>query len=574
MGREKFIFLNLHERQSMTDTQSWLQNRSAAVLCMALLLIAVLAWQPTITVAAQAGFESAVVLSASKILPPELLSGPNHRVQDKVTNDGFLNIYVVDSKFGSFRAVSTPLLRKRIQEINAMGTMEKLKGTKEFADSLKASGLTTFSAAKNMVLSPVKTATEVVTGVGLVFRRAGDSLFGAKRSDAEDSRFKTLIGFSNYKREYAYELGVDVYSRNEALQDRLNDVSWTAFAGGLTVSAAMAAVPGGAGIAMTAISSTRLATAIFKNTPPQDLRRINTEKLTAMGVDPSTTELFISQSIFSPREQTVLVSGLDEMKGVADRERFVQLAALTNNADMAFFRQRQAEMYAGYHKGVAPLVQFVSVGQLAAARTKSGALVFNVPVDYMIWTESLAQLAANTDNLAKQLPGLTEKQLWVTGMLSRRARAEMQRMNWKIYEGAEALVVAQDKPYPTYTKENPQTPAATVKLKSRSVALGAGVSWGDGTIAFQGKEYPITLSGLSLLDLGVSSVSATGKVYSMNKLSDLSGNYIASQATFAVAGGSGELTMINDKGVVITLASEQSGTQLTAGPAGMSIKLK
>ena len=99
------------------------------------------------------------------------------------------------------------------------------------------------------------------------------------------------------------------------------------------------------------------------------------------------------------------------------------------------------------------------------------------------------------------------------------------------------------------------------------------MSWGDGTIAFQGKEYPITLSGLSLLDLGVSSVSATGKVYSMNKLSDLSGNYIASQATFAVAGGSGELTMINDKGVVITLASEQSGTQLTAGPAGMSIKL-
>jgi len=69
-------------------------------------------------------------------------------------------------------------------------------------------------------------------------------------------------------------------------------------------------------------------------------------------------------------------------------------------------------------------------------------------------------------------------------------------------------------------------------------------------------------------------VSATGKVYSLNKLSDLSGNYIASQATFAVAGGSGELTMINDKGVVITLASEQSGTQLTAGPAGMSIKLK
>jgi hypothetical protein len=523
---------------------------------------------------AQQRYETPPVLSASKILPPELVSGPNHRVQEKVANDGFLNTYNVDSKFGTFTAVSTPLLRKRIQEINAMVAMEKLKGTKEFADSLKASGLSTLSAAKNMVFSPVKTTTEVVSGVGLVFRRAGDSVFGAKRSDAEDSRFKTLIGFSNYKRDYAHELGVDVYSRNEVLQDRLNDVAWTAFAGGLTVSAAMAAVPGGAGIAMTAIGTTRLTTAIFKNTPPQDLRRMNAQKLTAMAVEPSTADMFISDSVFTPREQTVLVSALDEMTGVTDRERFVQLAALTHNPDMAFFRQRQAEMYAGYHKSVAPIVQFVSVGQLAAARAKNGALVFNVPVDYMAWTEPLGQLVANTDLVVNQLPGLTEKQLWVTGTLSPRTRAEMQRMNWKIYDRSEALVVAQDKPYPTYQKENPQAPSGTLRLKSRSVALGAGVSWGDGTLAFQGKEYPVSISGLGLMDLGVSSVSATGKVYDLKKLADFSGNYVATQVTFAVAGGSGELNMINDKGTVITLVSEQSGTQLTAGPAGMTLKLK
>jgi hypothetical protein len=523
---------------------------------------------------AQKPYETPPVLSASKTLPPELLSGPNHRVQEKVTNDGFQNTYKIDSKFGTFTAVSTPLLRKRIQEVNAMAVMEKLKGTKEFADSLKASGLSTLSAAKNMVFSPVKTTTEVVSGVGLVFRRAGDSLFGAKRSDSEDSRFKTLIGFSNYKRDYAHELGVDVYSRNEVLQDRLNDVAWTAFAGGLTVSAAMSAVPGGAGIAMTAIGTTRLTTSIFKNTPPQDLRRMNAQKLTAMEVEPSTTDMFISDSVFSPREQTVLVSALDEMKGVADRERFVQLAALTNNADMAFFRQRQAEMYAGYHKSVAPIVQFVSVGQLAAARSQNGALVFNIPVDYMAWTESLGQLAATTDLIANQLPGLTEKQLWVTGALSPRTRAEMQRLNWKIYERSEALVVAQDKPYSTYQKENPQAPSGTLRLKSRSVALGAGVSWGDGTLAFQGKEYPVSISGLSLMDLGVSSVSAIGKIYNLNSIADFSGNYIATQATFAVRGGEGELSMVNSKGAVITLMSEQSGTQLAAGPAGMTLKIK
>jgi hypothetical protein len=251
----------------------------------------------------------------------------------------------------------------------------------------------------------------------------------------------------------------------------------------------------------------------------------------------------------------------------------VQLAALTNNADMALFRQRQAEMYAGYHKAVSPLSQFVSVGQVPGVRAANGALVFNFPIDYLVWTDSLARLVANTDMLANQLPGVTRKELWLTGNLSPRARNEMRSIGWTTYENAEALLVAQDKPTPSYRKEG-QTPDATVKLKSRSIALGAGVNWGEGVLSYQGKDYPITISGLSLLDLGVSDVSATGRVYFLKQPSDFSGNYFATQATFAVAGGGGELVMANGNGVFIALQSEQSGTQLTLGASGVSLKFK
>jgi len=561
------------KRENMKNTtlNRWLELHKAIFAAVNLSFIFALALPPPVP--AQQRYEPAAVLSASKILPPELLSGPNHRVQERVTNDGIVNIYKVDSKFGTFNAVSTAMLRIRVQEINAMDRMDKLKGTKEYGDSLKASGLDTLVAAKNMIFQPVKTTTEVVSGVGLMFRRAGDSLFGAKRSDAEDSRFKSLIGFSNYKRDYAHQLGVDVYSRNQVLQDRLNEIAWTGFAGGMTVSVAMAAVPGGAGIAMTAIGTTRLTTAIFQTTPPQDLRRMNTEKLKAMGIDEHTTDTFISDSVFSPREQTMLVSALDEMKGVAERDRLVQLAALTDKDDVAYFRQRQMEMYAGYHRAVSPIERFVGVGPVPAARTVKGVLVFNIPVDYVVWTEDVARVVTTADNLANQLPGISEKQLWVTGTLSPRARAEMRRLNWKVYERNEALIVATDKP-PSYQKEDPRTPAATLRLRSRSIALGAGVSWGEGTLNFQGKDYPFSVSELSLLDLGASAVTGTGKVYNLNNLADFSGNYAATQATFAVAGGTGELTMTNSKGVVISLSSQESGTQLTAGPAGITLKLK
>ena len=96
---------------------------------------------------------------------------------------------------------------------------------------------------------------------------------------------------------------------------------------------------------------------------------MNAEKLKAMGIDEHTVDTFISDSEFSPREQTILVSALDEMKGVAERDRFVQLAALTDKDDVAFFRQRQAEMYAGYHRAVGSLERFVGVGPVPAART-------------------------------------------------------------------------------------------------------------------------------------------------------------------------------------------------------------
>ena len=549
------------------------QHCRRGVACLASVLVGILVLQTTFSLAAQSGYESVPVLSASKILPPELLAGPNHHVQERVVNDGFLNTYTIDSKFGQFKAVSTALLRERIQEINAMAQMDKLKGTKEYGTAVKESALSAMVAAKDMVFQPVSTLKTAASGVAVAFRRAGDSVFGAKRSDAEDSKFKNLIGFSNYKREYAYDLGVDVYSRNEVLQDRLNEISWVGWAGGLTVSAAMAAVPGGAGIAMTAIGTTRLTREIVKNQPPADLRRTNTEKLKSMGIDPSTVEMFINESIFSPREQTILVSALDEMKGVGDRERFVQLAALTNNVDMARFRQRQSEMYAGYHKAVSPLTQLVSVGQVPAARAKDGALVFNFPIDYLVWTDSLARLVANTDNLANQLPGVTRKEMWITGSLSPKARTEMKRMGWVTFENAETLLVAQDKSVATYRKEG-QQPDATVKIQSKSIALGAGVNWGDGVLTYQGKDYPITVSGLSLLDLGVSNVSATGKVYFLNKVSDFSGNYFATQATFALAGGGGEIVMANGNGVFIAVQSEQSGTRLTLGASGVGLKLK
>ena len=526
---------------------------------------------------AQQGYEAAPVLSASKILPPELLSGPNHRVQERVTNDGYLNTYQIDSKFGTFTAVSTAVLRKRIGEINAMVVMEKVQGSKEYISSIKEGGLDAMNSALSLISSPVKTLTGAAQGLGAAFSRVGESITGAKRSQSEDSKVKDLIGFSTAKRQYAFQFDVDVYSENQKLQDMLNKISWAGYAGSLTWSAAMAAVPGGAGVAMTVVGTNKLLNQVFQNTPPVELRKMNTEKLNTMGVNPEIADAFINNSIFSPREQTLFVYALGEMNGVADRGALARLSLSSVNPTIALFRQRQAQMYAGYNKSVAPLERFISLGQFSVSRTVKGALVFNLPLDYLVWTEPMAQLLTAGNQLVNELPGTKEKQVWIAGTLSPRARKEMESRGWQIHDRVEAQLFNWVETYPDYKKPEERVASGLVTLNMKSVALGVGATQGDGILNYQGKTYPFSISGLSLVNVGISNFTGAGKVYDLKSSQDLAGTYVAGQATFAIAGGATAMSMKNDKGVTIVILKnegQESGTQLSIGPAGMKVTMK
>jgi hypothetical protein len=488
-----------------------------------------------------------------------------------------LNRYTVLSKFGGFVAVSTPMLRKRISEINAMVRMEQIEGTKEFTSSLKEAGTDTLVGFKNLVTKPVDTVKGAASGLGVALRRAGDALTGPKRSDAEDSKIKDLIGFSKTKREYAYQLGVDAYTDNQKLQDRLNEIAWAGYAGGITWAAAMSAVPGGAGLAITISGTHKLLNEVFRTTPPADLRRMNGEKLRGMSVHPEVADAFLNNSVYSPYYQTLLVTALDEMKDVGNRATFVRLAAGSPNADLAFFRERQAEMYAGYHKAITPVETFIALGEFAAVRTTKNEVVFNVPLDHLVWTQDMAKLLTAADARVTQLTRPVNKQLWVTGAVSVRAKKEIEGRGWQLHERAEEQLLNWSDNYPKYEKQEERVPAGFVRLNFKSVGIGIGGSTGDGVLSYQGKDYPVTVSGLNIADLGVSQFQGAGKVYDLKNISDFSGNYAAAQAAFAVRGGQSSLSMRNVKGVTIVILQDEgkeSGTRFGLGPSGVTLKLK
>src|SRR2546429_7498804 len=93
-----------------------------------------------------------------------------------------------------------------------------------------------------------------------------------------------------------------------------------------------------------------------------------------------------------------------------------------------------------------------------------------------------------------------------------------------------------------------EKPDATVKMTGKSLSAGIGYSWGSGTLTYQGKEYPVSVNGLSLGKVGISGSSATGEVYHLNKIEDFNGHYNAGSAGLTIAGGASATAMKNQKG--------------------------
>ena len=96
---------------------------------------------------------------------------------------------------------------------------------------------------------------------------------------------------------------------------------------------------------------------------------------------------------------------------------------------------------------------------------------------------------------------------------------------------------------------------ATVRFSGGSVAAGIGWSWGKGTLTYKGKDYPISVKGLSLGKVGITGVTASGEVLNLKKLQDFDGNYTGVGAGITLAGGRSAVTIKNQNGVRVRVIS-------------------
>ncbi len=113
-----------------------------------------------------------------------------------------------------------------------------------------------------------------------------------------------------------------------------------------------------------------------------------------------------------------------------------------------------------------------------------------------------------------------------------------------------------------------------VHMSAGSVAAGIGWTWGEGVLTVQGVDHNFEVKGLSVADVGISKLSASGIVYNLKKLEDFNGTYLGLKAGATVGGGAGAVILKNNHGVELQLNSSGQGLKFAFGTQGVTIQLK
>jgi len=116
------------------------------------------------------------------------------------------------------------------------------------------------------------------------------------------------------------------------------------------------------------------------------------------------------------------------------------------------------------------------------------------------------------------------------------------------------------------------TPSATVSIREWSAAYYAQAETGKGTLYYQGRHH-FTISGGGIGGSGAQKVSATGKVFNLNRLSDFSGTYHGISRGLTLIEGKMHAKLTNQNGVTMYLAGETEGLASSLGAQVFEVNL-
>lgn len=414
------------------------------------LVLAGLAVAASSRVLGAAGFEKPADEPPSASLSAAQISGPSFHVEDPVHSDGLMHRYVIESTFGVFDAYGIDALDTRLREIGALTRLENTSDGRVAVESALRGLREQVQSAVRVATHPVGTVLAIPTGIGHLLggyraqtqevsrgiahavRPSGASgitgsqghslqKVGTAATHAARGQAERYFGLSAAEQRWYTNLGVDPYTDNAVLRRAVTRMAAIDAAASFGMRFAPVGIP--------YVGEVQRALEAIDHEDPAVLRKRRRESLLGTGLSAEEISRFEHSPLLTPTRQTVLVNAVKELTGVDGRAELLRHAmTVQSEEEMEVFLQSTVLLlrYQEHH----PLERILAGVRIPAAELPGGGVAVFGAFDAVAWTE---EVAGYERTLREALPRGIAREVWIAGMVSPRARAELEERGWAVH---------------------------------------------------------------------------------------------------------------------------------------------
>ena len=370
-------------------------------------------------------FETPPTARAEAVLGAEA-TGPNYRVDPEVRSDGLLRLFILRTRYGVFDVDGDDLMRQRINELHALRKLQAMSESDVFLKAAGTAAQAPLVFGQDLIADPKATLEKSMSGVANMFGRIGAGL--ENRRANRDNVATSLLGIDAARRALGVELGVDPYTDFAPLASKLNDIATATALGGLSIRAALAAIPGGAGMAVSSTSTVEtIRGTLVEKTSAQIAEEVKAS-LARLRVPPSVASRFVDNRRYTPADLLIMSRSLAALRAENTR-LFIARAGDAETREEAVFQRQRAVLLARHAKTYG-IGAFVDVAGFPLNRLNDGRVIAVFPFDEISWTERVAGVFQKAASSAPHDHG--QPLLVTTGELTPLAKDEVARLGWSV----------------------------------------------------------------------------------------------------------------------------------------------
>ena len=386
------------------------------------------------------GYEQPPVLDAKDLLPLEDYAGDNHKVDDRVINDGWTNHFLLHSDYGEVEAIGAEMLRVRVNEVRATAALAEMSRSEEVGDGLKHGvtdvALGPFRAIRKIFRNPLYAVAAVPSEIFRAISAVADA-GKLVHSGFDRQTLNDLIGFSDAEEHLARELGVDPETTNLPFRRELNEAAKGYYAGKAPVRIASSFIPG-APVPRLVLGSGGASLGkgvdyLREQISPRNRRN----QFREMDIPRADRRALRDHPWISSHRLNATMNALHEVEDADGRGAYLlALRDSVDSEDRAHHAMRTAQLIRAAHLGLRPVKQIVLLNARPVCIDDAGGLIVPVYGDHLAWTEEVATwfagipaaLGAQELTLAPD----AQKTVLVSGDVSHRAAQELEALGCEV----------------------------------------------------------------------------------------------------------------------------------------------